>query len=151
VIRLYDNRFWTEALGAVAGRKVVVRFDPQRLHQPVHVYALDGRFIATAPCIERTGFNDVDQARKHARARSDFLRSQRAQLEAERRMDATDVAQMLPPMAPSNTPDPSIVRPVFTAPLSALAPQPGDAVSQKEFEAGISASITSMLDRKRTG
>ncbi len=68
-IHLAGNRYWTEELVDIAGRKVVVRFDPQALQAPVHVYTLDGRFVASADCIEATGFNDAAAARTHAARR----------------------------------------------------------------------------------
>jgi len=151
VIRLFDNRYWTEALGAVAGRKVVVRFDPQHLDRPIHVYSLDGRYIATAPRIEATGFDDVEAARRHTQARKSWLKAQRALLDAERRLDATDVARALPTMQETPTPQPAVVRAMFAGPASALAPKAAPAVPQAEFEKGLSATISSLLQRRNAG
>jgi putative transposase len=41
-----------------AGKKLVAKFDPQRLHEGVHVYSLDGRYICFAACDRPAGFND---------------------------------------------------------------------------------------------
>jgi len=151
VIRLFDNRYWTEALGAVAGRKVVVRFDPQRLDKPIHVYALDGRYIAAAPRIEAAGFDDIDAARRHTQARKSFIKAQRALLDAERTLDAADVARALPTLPETPVPAPGIVRPVFNGPVSALAPKADPAVPQDDFEKGLSATISSLMKRRNAG
>lgn len=100
-IRLAGNRYWGEALVEHAGQQVVARFDPQDLAAPVAVYTPDGRLIAEAEAIGDVRFDDLDAARAHARARGDWLRAQRAALEAERRLDVSDVAALLPRPAPA--------------------------------------------------
>lgn len=44
------NRYLASELIATAHRKVVVKFDPQDLHNKVWVYGLDGVFLAEAKC-----------------------------------------------------------------------------------------------------
>jgi putative transposase len=58
-VTLHGNRYWTPELAQIGGRKVTLRFDPEDLTQPVHVYDRDGRFLATAPVMAQTGFLDV--------------------------------------------------------------------------------------------
>jgi transposase InsO family protein len=107
-IRLFGNRYWTEALGQVAGRKVMVRFDPDDLAADVHVYQLDGRYVASAPRREAAGFDDVAQAKEHAKLRRDFMRRNKAVLDAERRLTVAEIAAMQPkapePVAPPPAP-----------------------------------------------
>lgn len=101
------NRYWAEALTNHAGRRLIVRFDPDALHQPVYVYNLDNRFICEAGCILAAGFNDTQAAREHARARNQFKRAQRERLEASRRMSAADVAALHDALPePEEQPDP---------------------------------------------
>lgn len=109
-VHLAGNRYWAEALVDLAGRKVTVRFDPDDLFRPVAVYALDGRFIAEAECVEATGFNDMGKAQEHARKLRAWMRAQREMLELERRMSIDDVARLLPAPAPEALPQPSVVR-----------------------------------------
>lgn len=87
------NRYWAPALVEHAGRPLVARFDPQRLHEGVHVYGLDGRYITWADCFAPQGFADANAGREHTRARLQFVRSQKAGLEAERRMSVLEAAK----------------------------------------------------------
>ncbi|ULU26628.1 transposase domain-containing protein [Dyella terrae] len=112
-VRLDGNRYWTEALSEYAGRKVVLRVDPWHLQGEAHVYALDGTFIATAPCIAAVGFADVNAAREHARGRKQYRKAAKQMLEAERLLDAAKVAAQLPPTHAPNLPSAAVVAPVF--------------------------------------
>ena len=118
-----QNRYWCEALSQYAGQKVVVRFDPQRLHESVHVYTLDGRHVAEAPCLVAAGFNDTEAARKHNRARAHHRKATKAMLDAERRMTAAEAGSLVPPGEAPETPAPAAVAPRF-APPSAAGPSP---------------------------
>lgn len=115
-LHLLGNRYWAEFLPGLRGKRVTLRFDPARLHDPVHVYAQDGRYLGQADCIADTGFADADAARDHNRARRDWMKSIKAQADAEKRMGYGDRAPAflddLPPAAPAIA-SPSIIRPVF--------------------------------------
>lgn len=108
-----DNRYFAPALHELAGHSIVVRFDPQSLHDLVHCYTMDGRYIGEAQCIEAKGFNDTQAGREHARARNQFKRAAREQLKAEVRMTALEAAKLLPTVTPAEVPDTRIVRPAF--------------------------------------
>ena len=95
-ITIEGNRFWAEFLAGHRGQKLTVRFDPQKLQQPLHVYRLDGAYLGAAPVIEAVGFADADAARAHNRARNAWRRAQREQLDAERQMTIEQVAALLP-------------------------------------------------------
>jgi putative transposase len=77
------NRYWDSALIDHAGRQLVAKFDPQRLHEGVHVYTLDGRWICFAACDRPAGFNDQAAARERNRARNEFVRGAKLQAAAE--------------------------------------------------------------------
>lgn len=109
-VSLFGNRYWSEFLSEHRGQKVVVRFDPDRLHEePAHVYSLASEYLGAADLQEAAGFADATAAREHGRARTAWLKSQKAMLDLERRLSATDVAALLPdidddddaPMAPA--------------------------------------------------
>lgn len=106
------NRYWAAELADHAGEKLVVRFDPQTLHECVYVYAHDGRFLCEAQCIAAAGFNDSVAAREHNRARNQFRRATRDQLNAESRMDAIEAAKFLPPVTQSESPSARVVQPL---------------------------------------
>ncbi|WP_051356905.1 transposase domain-containing protein [Azorhizobium doebereinerae] len=124
-VHLYGNRYWCEALLEHLGRKVVARFDPDALHESVHLYRPDGAYIAAAQCVERTGFFDSAAARVHARARNDFLKAAKAMAKAERKLSLDDLAALMPTVEAPEAPETKVVRPVFgTAGNAALRADP---------------------------
>ena len=151
-VRLHGNRYWSEALtrAGIGGRKVIVRFDPQRLDCPVHVYQADGRYIDTAARVEKAGFDDVDAARKHEKSRRQFIKAKKQQLAAERSMSALEAAEMLPRLPGTPTPAPKVVRAVFaskTAAAAQSARQPAELhdiderdESDRRFSVGLAAA-----------
>lgn len=112
-VRLAGNRYWTEALSACAGQRVVLRVDPEHLHGSVYVYAMDGTYIAEAECVASVGFADTTAAREHARGKSQFKRAQKQMLEAENRMEIAELASQLPAPPPENLPAAGVIAPVF--------------------------------------
>lgn len=116
------NRYWSAQLSDFAGRQVVARFDPQRLHQGVHIYTLDGRYVCFAECLKPGGFNDANAGREHSRSRGSFLRAAKQMAEAETRMDALEAAKAHAgggdPVIPKATPARGkVVRGTFRDPL----------------------------------
>ncbi|WP_119301103.1 transposase domain-containing protein [Dongia deserti] len=113
-IHLFGNMYWSDApaLARMAGKKVIARFDPQRLADPIHVYGLDGRYLCAAECQELAGFNDIEAAREHARARKSWTKAQRELLQAERTMDAARVAALLPKTPEPPAPAANVIRPL---------------------------------------
>lgn len=112
-VRLADNRYWSEALGAYAGQKVVLRFDPDALHTSVQVYSLSNAYLGEAECIAAVGFADTQAARDHARARTQHRNAAKKQLQAERRMDLAMLVQQLPEVIPTDLPAPGVLAPLF--------------------------------------
>ena len=112
-IRLEGNRFWAEELLALRGQPCVVRFDPQALRDPLHVYRADGSFVVSAPCVQDTGFADKTAAQEHGRARRRWLRAAKEQLDAEKTLSLQELASMsVPGMGEEDdAPEAKIVRP----------------------------------------
>ncbi|MBD3838216.1 transposase, partial [Brevundimonas sp.] len=111
-VNLFGNRYWSEFLSEHRGEKVVVRFDPDRLHQePAHVYSMGGSYLGAAEIQEAAGFSDATAAREHGRVKAAWLRSQKDMLALERRLSAADVADLLPDVAEDEdfTPEPTRV------------------------------------------
>ncbi len=96
VIELLGNRFWAEFLHEFRGKRVVARFDPEALQLPLHVYRLDGAYLGAAACKEAVGFNDMQGAQDHNRARNAWRKGQRQMLDAERKLSIREVAELLP-------------------------------------------------------
>lgn len=113
-ITLLDNRYWSEALVAHRGARVVARFHPERLHDPLHVYTLDGRYLGAAECRERAGFDSLEAAQDLARERKRFIRGTKEVLAAEVRIDALELARQQPGITPPPPPEqPAVVRGTF--------------------------------------
>ena len=115
-IHLFGNRYWADALADYRGKKVIVRFDPDALHDGVHVYRLDGVYLCAAECLEAAGFFDVTAAREHNAKRKAWLKAQKAMLDAETPMTLDEVAEALESaerQAPADTPTSKVVRPLF--------------------------------------
>jgi len=113
-MRIEGNRYWAEFLHAFRGQKLVARFDPQSLHDGIHIYRLDGAYVGYADCIEAAGFNDVNAARSHAQTRRAWMRAQAEMLKAERKLSIEEVAAMMPTTEePAPLPETKLVRPVF--------------------------------------
>lgn len=146
-VTLAGNRYWTEALARYAGQKVVLRVDPSRLHDPVHVYTLAGEYIAQAECTAAVGFADQAAAGEHQRAKRQWKRAMKQQAEAARRMTVARLADQLADAAPGETPiaPPRVVEAVFRKPRRAPTPLPSgelteEEIRQKEFLAQVAAT-----------
>jgi len=107
---LGKNRYHADALYDFAGHKIVVRFDPQSLHDTVHAYTLDGRYIGECQCITATGFGDTEAAREHSRARREMVKATKIAAKAEQKMDAIEAAGQLPEPAAAEIPEAKVVR-----------------------------------------
>lgn len=93
-VHFHGNRYWSPELNEYAGQKVVVRFDPDKLHDDIKVYTLDDRLICHAACIAPTGYDDVDAARTHLRDKNAHNKAVAEQLRLIRKMKAAELAQL---------------------------------------------------------
>lgn len=148
------NRYWCEALARHAGEKLVARFDPQRLHESVHVYRLDGSYIAEAQCHHAAGFNDSRAGREHSRARNQFKRATREQLVAERRMTAIEAAGLLPETASPPPPETKVVHAIFGDQIKKVANggtvnAGGETESRAQTESALNNWVNEELARLR--
>lgn len=124
-VKLSGNRYWSEALSEHAGRKVLLRFDPDALHTEVQVYTLANVYIGCAECIAAVGYADTQAAREHTRARRQYIRATKDQRKAEVRMDIARVAAQLPAdEAAATLPSPGVIAGVFGKPKRPAIEQP---------------------------
>lgn len=105
-LHLMGSRYWAEELLDHMGERLVVRFDPQDLGQPLAVYTLDNRLITVAEPLGDVMFDDASGFRDWARANRDRLRATRDLLDAERRLDVHAAARLLPRGAPPSVDPP---------------------------------------------
>ncbi len=106
-----SNRYYNPILAEarLSQNKIVVRFDPQRLHEMVVCYTLDGRFICEAECIERSAFGDTQAAREHKRKRTQWMKAQKDSAAAAKQMNVQEAAAMMPTVEPPEPPETKIV------------------------------------------
>lgn len=126
-VHLAGNRYWSDGLLGLIGHKVTLRFDPEALHEPLHVYRLDGAYLGQAECQEAAGFADTAAARRHGLARRRWLRAQKEMLEHERQLSIQDLAAMLrdvPAAEPAAPPETRVVRAVFGNTALKASPEP---------------------------
>lgn len=112
--RLCGNRYYSRMVAEtpeLRGGKITVRFDPQRLREPVGCYHADGRFIDIADCILPVGFNDTESARHDARMKRQNLKAHKLILANERRMGVGELNKLLPTApAPTGRANSKVVR-----------------------------------------
>jgi len=131
-VHLMGNRYHHDQLAKKIGQSVVLRFDPDHLHAPVHVYLANGDFFVTAECWEDTGFGDTEAARRTAQAVKQRRKGLRLLADAEARISAEQLARDLAAVqrdAPE-TPEPQVVRALFRG-ATALKPR---AIEKEEDE-----------------
>ncbi|WP_455466616.1 transposase domain-containing protein [Bartonella sp. B39] len=78
-IHFYGNRYWARALNEHAGERVIVRFDPDHLHQDLRVYDLNNRLLCMASYLSDVGFYDQQAARLNGRLRKEYVRAVKAE------------------------------------------------------------------------
>ena len=111
-----NNRYHSPALVDYAGRRVVARFDPGKLHEPLKVYDLEGRYVCAAECLMPVGVRDAAAAKEFARARRRERRGAEMALEGRRDQDALRQAIDDARPEPFVEPDPAATRLVVGLP-----------------------------------
>lgn len=143
-IHFQGNRYWTAALTQWAGKKVVVRFDPDHLVKPIRVYDLKNRLICEAPCIEATGFDDIDAAREHMRRRREFVKATKALADAHTALSPSELGEIYERgRKAAERPEPkhpAVTRLAVGAPVAPIEEMPDD-----EFEESFSRGLARVV------
>lgn len=128
----YGNIWWSPAMSALAGQKVILRYDPDKLDADVHVYGLDGRYLASAQLQGRTAFLDAAAAGKRARQEAELKKATRQAIKLQQLLTAEELAAMMPdlPDDEDETPAPKVVRPVRHRGMTAAALKPVEQVAE---------------------
>lgn len=135
-IQFQGNEFWADWMHEVAGKRVIVRFDPADLWAGLHVYSAANAYLGHAPVRVKAGFFSIDEARMQARARGAWLKAEKAALDAQRRYHATEIGAMLDelPSDPAPKVEAKVVKPTFGGRGKAQPlPQRPDPVAQPEL------------------
>lgn len=153
------NRFWAAWMHVLAGKRVIARFDPADFFAGLHIYGQDNAYLGHAPCLEKVGFFDMEEARAHSRARATWLAAEKRATEAHRRMSAAELGAALNAVS---TPDSvraeaRVVRPVFGRAPASRPPveQPGASLSdihrmQEKLVAALAGRQTPAVDHAET-
>lgn len=153
------NEFWADWMQRIVGERVVIRFDPAAFWDGVHVYSEGGAYLGHAPVRQKVGFFDMDEARAHARARGAWIKAERAALEAQRRLTATEIGRTLDELDEAATasvpkPEAKVVRPTFgkrgetRLPEAAIAARRGQPVEDKAAIVAEQAVIVADLSER---
>lgn len=145
-IGLFGNRYWSEDCGQYRGQKVTVRFDPDNLTRDIHIYGLDGRYLASAEKINDSGFDDAASAKRAAKRWANYRKLTRAAVLAEQLLTPAEVAQRQAGVSAPELPEPSVIYPVRhrgqTAAALKAAPNPNpSAVAKQEREDRVFAAL----------
>lgn len=105
-IHLFGNRYWSVELNQFAGKKVTVRFDPDHLTKPIHVYDIEDRLICIADCIADAGFFDVDAAREHNTNRKRYIKTLTEQRKLETALKPVELARIYGSDKQASKPEP---------------------------------------------
>ncbi len=139
-IELYGNRYWVPEMLELAGQRVIVRFDPDDLHNEVHIYSRESEFLLKADIIADVGFRDAAAAKVRARQIADFKKTTKAMVRSEQLLTAAQLADSMRDMPDEDTPVATIIRPVRHRGQSAAALKPRAQEAQR-------AVSNSVLDR----
>lgn len=90
------NRYGADFLTDYAGERVVVRFDPDNLHNAVHLYRNDGRYLGEAECLHAAGFGDTSAGREWSRENKRRSKASKQAAKAEKRMSVLEATDYLP-------------------------------------------------------
>jgi len=86
-IKILGNRYWSDELAKLKTRgPYTVRFNPESAIEPVSVYDGDN-FLCDVPCVAKTGFQDQEAAKTHARAKSQRMKADKLRKKAQDDMD----------------------------------------------------------------
>lgn len=157
------NEFWAEWMHRIIGERVVIRFDPAAFWDGVHIYSEGNAYLGHAPVRQKVGFFDMDEARAHSRARAGWIKAERAALEAQRRLTATEIGRTLDELAadaeePAPLPEAKVVRPTFGKRGAVRMPEAAQAArrnqpaeDQSEIAAEQAVIVADLSTRKNRG
>jgi hypothetical protein len=141
-IHMGRNVYWASELNEWMGKSLTVRFDPDKLHNPVKVYDADGRFICEAPCTEKAGFNDQSKAARHERNRRTHVKLTKAKAKLHQQMSAAELGDLYSDLEPA-TAAPTPIRPTITRIVTGnlAVEREEDFMSDEEFDAAAARGL----------
>ena len=124
-ITLAGGRYWSPDMIDIAGQRVTVRFDPDNLRAPVHVYDRAGKFVATVPVQMASPFLHMGEAKERQRLEKNWKKAAKAAANALDLLSADALVAKLPDYEGETTnPEPTVLRPVRHRGQTAAALKP---------------------------
>lgn len=149
-VTLAGNRYWSQEMIELAGRKVTVRCDPDNLHSEIHIYLESGEYFGAAPVIEATGFFDKAGAAHRHKLEKGVRRSVRKAEEAAALLRADQLAELLSgPSDPAPQSVPGVVRAVRHRGQTAAALKPIQQTVSEPVEPAFIDQFTAAVSRLR--
>lgn len=102
-----NNLYWSVEMTPLAGEKIIVRYDPDQLHDSVHVYKLSGEFYATIKCQNATGFYDTRAAKESRKLRKDIKKATKTLIEKRELLSAKELSEQYGAISPPNSESPN--------------------------------------------
>ena len=148
-IMFEGNEFYADWMHAIAGRKIVARFDPENFWAGLHIYDTAGSYLGHAPVRQAVGFQNSAEGRAHNRARKAWMKAEAEALKAHRKLSVLEIGQTLDDLetAAAVQPDAKVVRPVFAKPKPARAAQP-DSLTADELARAQARVVTDLSGRR---
>ncbi len=112
-VTLFGNTYWSLHMVNHMGKALTARFDPENLHQDLHLYERGSNvYLGTAELQEAAGFFDVASSKRVARLNAEARKAARDAIDKQHLADAATVASAYStiPDVPS-APAPAAVRP----------------------------------------
>ncbi|EHK89852.1 transposase domain-containing protein [Aggregatibacter actinomycetemcomitans] len=91
-----QNRYEAYELIGTGHKRVVVRYDPNNLHDAVWVYSLTGEYLAEAHCSADVAFDNTQAAQDYSRKEREFVRLTKKAAKAAQDMAIQEAARYLP-------------------------------------------------------
>jgi hypothetical protein len=110
MVEIAGNRYWSAWMNEIRGRRVIVRFDPEALHQDAHIYGTQGDYLGTAALLEDAGFENMADARQHGIDRRKRAKLNAEMVALEKRLTPKQLTARLPDLGLPAATDPKIIR-----------------------------------------
>lgn len=114
-IKFEENTFWSPWMVDLAGKKVVVRFNPENIWDGLHIYSEAEAYLGYAECREKSGYFSSEEARIHMRARAAWMKAEKEAMAAHRRLTLTQIGSLLDEVSSDPTPavEAKVIKPTF--------------------------------------
>lgn len=145
-ISLLGNRYWSAECGNYQGEKVIVRYDPENLLLPIHVYSLDAKYLFAAEVWENVQFTDAKGSHRVKKQRTEYKRRVKDAEAALELVEAAQIAALQEAAGADPLPAPAAVRPVRHRNVVAKAEATPERTTQKHSESKLFAALRLVSD-----